>query len=125
MPVLERLRERKKYFKNERGQKPFILVLVPTRELAIQVTKEFERFRNFPKEYRVISVYGQTDIRNQQYLLKQGVEIVIGTPGRTIDLLNRGDLDLSELKVLVLDETDQMLDFGFKEDIEKVLSCAK
>jgi superfamily II DNA/RNA helicase len=53
------------------------------------------------------------------------VEIVIGTPGRTIDLLNRGDLDLKELKVLVLDETDQMLDFGFKEDIEKVLGFAK
>lgn len=125
LPVLERLRNRDKYFLEKRGQKPLILVLVPTRELAMQVTKEFEKLKNTPSEYRVLSVYGGTDINEQIFKLRAGVEVIVGTPGRVMDLQERKELILSDLTVVVLDETDQMLNFGFQEDIEKILHGVK
>jgi len=99
--------------------------LVPTRELAIQVTKEFERFKNSDREYRVSSIYGGSEINAQINELRDGVEIVIGTPGRIIDLLERKVLQTKKLKYMVLDETDQMLNIGFQEDIEKILKFIK
>ena len=121
LPILERLRRNNKFFLNIRGQRPLIMVLVPTRELAIQVTKEFEKLKNTPNEYRVLSVYGGTDINEQIFRLKGGVEVIVGTPGRIMDLQDRKELILSDLQVIVLDETDQMLNIGFQEDIERIL----
>ena len=121
LPVLERLRKKGKYFQNKHGQKPFILIVVPVRELAIQVQKEMQRFRNNSREFRILSMYGGTDIREQTNQLRQGVEVVIGTPGRVMDHIRRGNLSFKDLKSLILDETDQMLNIGFQEDIEFII----
>lgn len=120
LPILERLREQKK-FGRTLGQRPFKIVIVPTRELAIQVTNEYNRFKNFNDEYRVITCYGGTEIFEQIGALRRGAEIVVGTPGRLIDLLQRRVLLLDQLRTFVLDETDQMLNFGFQEDIDNIL----
>lgn len=100
------------------------LILVPTRELAIQVSTEILSLRltAFP---RVAPVYGGASIGEQFRRLAQGVDIVVGTPGRVLDHLERGSLDLSCLEFLVLDEADEMLDMGFIEDIETVLSKSR
>ena len=87
--------------------------MVPTRELAIQVSNEFKRFRASPNEFRSEAIYGQSDIYQQIRQLQDGVEVVIGTPGRIKDLQERGKLQLGELQAFILDETDQMLDQGF------------
>ena len=121
LPLLEKLRQKEKYFSQARGQKPYILVLVPTRELAIQVTKEFDRFKNRDREFREIAIYGGTDIHMQMDALRSGIEVVVGTPGRVIDLLNRGNLSTQKLKYFILDETDQMLNIGFQDDIELIM----
>lgn len=121
LPVLERMRKKGKYFTNKSGQRPLILVVVPTRELAIQVKREMERFRNDSREFRIQAFYGGTDIRNQIDALRYGVEAVIGTPGRLMDHIRRGTLSFKSLKVLILDETDQMLNIGFQEDIEFII----
>ena len=97
------------------------LVLVPTRELAIQVSGEILSLRSGPLP-RVAPVYGGASIGEQFRRLSMGVDIVVGTPGRVLDHLERGSLDLSHLEILVLDEADEMLDMGFIEDIEVVLS---
>jgi ATP-dependent RNA helicase DDX21 len=125
LPILENLRKKEKYFSNKKGQRPYVLCLVPTRELAIQVTREFERFKNSDNEYRVLSLYGGTDIHAQLHALREGVEVVIGTPGRIIDLLDRRALVTKKIKHMILDETDQMLNIGFQEDIEKILKKMK
>lgn len=125
LPVLERLRKRHKYFTEKKGQKPYAMVLVPTRELAMQVSKEFDRLKNSKDEYRVLALYGGTDINEQIFKLKAGVEIIVGTPGRVIDLFDRKELNMKRMKVVIMDETDQMLNFGFQEDIEKILSGLK
>ena len=121
LPVLERLRKKGKYFVTKNGQKPFVLVVVPTRELAIQVRREMERFRNQSREFRIQAMYGGTDIRSQIEALRYGVEVVIGTPGRLMDHIRRGTLSFKNLKTLILDETDQMLNIGFQEDIEFII----
>jgi ATP-dependent RNA helicase DeaD len=97
------------------------LVLVPTRELALQVSGEIMSLRSGDAP-RVAPVYGGASIGEQFRRLRQGVDIVVGTPGRVLDHLERGSLDLSSLEFLVLDEADEMLDMGFIEDIETVLS---
>jgi ATP-dependent RNA helicase DeaD len=97
------------------------LVLVPTRELAVQVAQNISLFAKYAK-LRVIPVYGGEPIGRQIRALQSGVHIVVGTPGRVIDLLERRILNLSSVKVLVLDEADRMLDMGFIDDIEYILS---
>ncbi|CAK9325338.1 unnamed protein product [Citrullus colocynthis] len=104
--------------KNGRGRNPLALVLAPTRELARQVEKEFEEAA---PSLDMICVYGGTPISRQMRQLDYGIDIAVGTPGRLIDLLNRGSLNLSEVKFVVLDEADQMLQVGFQEDVEKIL----
>lgn len=121
LPVLERLRKGGKYFKNKSGQKPYVMIVLPTRELAIQVKREMERFRNKKDEFRIMTMYGGTDIRAQIDKLRNGVEVVIGTPGRIMDHIKRGTLSFDHLKALILDETDQMLNIGFQEDIEFII----
>jgi len=101
--------------------KPQALVLAPTRELAIQVAEAFQTYSSKIPGFRVLPVYGGQPYGVQLSALRRGVHIVVGTPGRVIDHLNRGTLDLSELKTLVLDEADEMLRMGFIDDVEAVL----
>jgi len=97
------------------------LVLAPTRELAIQVAERISRFSKYTK-LKVLPVYGGESIGKQIRALERGVHIVVGTPGRTIDHLKRGTLNLSSTKVVVLDEADRMLDMGFIDDINYILT---
>ncbi|XVF60775.1 hypothetical protein PTKIN_Ptkin08bG0075400 [Pterospermum kingtungense] len=101
-----------------RGRNPLCLVLAPTRELAKQVEKEFQESA---PNLDTICVYGGTPISRQMRQLDYGVDVAVGTPGRIIDLLKRGALNLSEVQFLVLDEADQMLQVGFAEDVETIL----
>ena len=96
------------------------IVLTPTRELAIQLAKDFEDF-SADTELSVFSVYGGQSIDIQIKKLRKGVDIIVGTPGRVIDLMHRGELDLSQISFAVLDEADEMLNMGFVEDIEEIL----
>lgn len=97
------------------------LILVPTRELAVQVADNMKLFAKYAK-LRVLPVYGGESIQRQIHALANGVHIVVGTPGRLIDLLRRGVLNLYSVKTVVLDEADRMLDMGFIEDIEYILA---
>ncbi|WP_286177430.1 DEAD/DEAH box helicase [Rhodopirellula sp. JC639] len=97
------------------------LVLAPTRELAIQVAESFEKYAENLKGFSVLAIYGGQDYEHQFRALRRGVDVVVGTPGRVIDHIKRGTLDLSELRCLVLDEADEMLNMGFLEDVEFVL----
>ncbi len=97
------------------------LVLCPTRELALQVAREITRMAKYLAGVRVLPVYGGQPIETQLRFLKQGAQIIVGTPGRVIDHINRGTLDLSNVSYLVLDEADEMLDMGFRDDIQLIL----
>ena len=98
-----------------------VLVLAPTRELAIQVAEEMISYRT-NSEIGILPVYGGQPIEGQLQRLKRGVEIVVGTPGRILDHLKRGTLKIDQLSYMVLDEADEMLNMGFIEDVEKILS---
>ncbi|VVC00482.1 putative ATP-dependent RNA helicase [uncultured archaeon] len=100
--------------------RPHAFVIVPTRELAVQVAGELEKIGKYTG-CRVTAVYGGTDIERQISHLRQGVDIVVGTPGRIMDHMERGTLHLDKIEVVVLDEADRMLDMGFRDDIEKIL----
>lgn len=102
---------------------PQALILVPTRELAGQVARVVDLLAP-TKNLRVAQIYGGRDMSDQIMLLNTGPQIIIGTPGRVLDHLYRGTLSLRELRILVLDEADQMLDQGFAEDVERILDCA-
>ncbi|XP_043700645.1 DEAD-box ATP-dependent RNA helicase 53, mitochondrial-like isoform X7 [Telopea speciosissima] len=104
--------------KHGRGRNPLALVLAPTRELARQVEKEF---RESAPNLDTLCVYGGVPISQQMNTLDYGVDVVVGTPGRIIDLLKRGALVLSEVQFVILDEADQMLAVGFDEDVEEIL----
>jgi ATP-dependent RNA helicase DeaD len=106
------------------GRSPRALVLTPTRELALQVSREIASLVSnaYP---RIVTVYGGASIRNQILDLKRGTEIVVGTPGRVMDLMDRKVLNLSAVDWFVLDEADEMLDMGFFEDVEKILAAVK
>ena len=101
--------------------KPQALVLAPTRELAIQVAEAFQKYAAHMPRFHVLPIYGGQGYAPQLSALKRGVHVVVGTPGRVIDHLTRGSLDLSELRCLVLDEADEMLRMGFIDDVETVL----
>ena len=101
--------------------KPQALVLAPTRELAIQVAEAFQRYASHLPGFHVLPIYGGQAYGPQLGGLKRGAHVVVGTPGRVIDHLERGSLDLSQLTTLVLDEADEMLRMGFIEDVEAVL----
>jgi len=114
LPVLERLDVTQKT--------PQALVLAPTRELALQVCEAFESYASRMKGVHVLPVYGGQGYGVQLSALRRGVHVVVGTPGRIMDHLAKGTLDLSELKYLVLDEADEMLKMGFAEDVEQILA---
>jgi ATP-dependent RNA helicase DeaD len=100
---------------------PQVLVLVPTRELALQVAEAFQRYAAHLKGFHVLPIYGGQSYQPQLNALRRGVHVVVGTPGRVIDHMNRGTLKLSALKLLVLDEADEMLAMGFVDAVESIL----
>ncbi|MGH3336064.1 MAG: DEAD/DEAH box helicase, partial [Nocardioides sp.] len=114
LPILSRL---------DLSQKtPQALVLAPTRELALQVCEAFEKYAAHLRGVRVLPVYGGQGYGVQLSALRRGVHIVVGTPGRIMDHLDKGTLDLTELRFLVLDEADEMLNMGFADDVETILA---
>ena len=98
-----------------------VLILCPTRELAIQVAEEIYKLSAFKRSVHSVPIYGGQSYDRQIRALKQGAQIVIGTPGRILDHLSRGTLVLTNVRMVVLDESDEMLDMGFRDDIEEVL----
>jgi ATP-dependent RNA helicase DeaD len=115
IPILEQFDGRRK-----KGGLPQALVLVPTRELAVQVRDEIDKLAH-GRRVHCVPVYGGKPIRGQISKLQSGADVVVGTPGRVLDMLGRGALNLAGLKTVVLDEADRMLDIGFRPDIEKIL----
>lgn len=113
LPILEKIDP-----KNRNVQ---ALVLCPTRELAVQVHEESKKFARNMRDVHILSIYGGQSYDPQIRALKKGVQIVVGTPGRVMDHMRRGTLKLENLKMLVLDEADEMLNMGFKDDIEEIL----
>ena len=101
---------------------PQAIVLAPTRELALQVCEAFESYATHLPEVKLLPVYGGQAYGQQLSALRRGVDIVVGTPGRVMDHMKRGSLDLSQIKYLVLDEADEMLKMGFAEDVETILA---
>src|SRR5437868_11642311 len=112
IPILQRA---------EKGLATQAIILVPTRELAVQVEAEIKRLGQFTP-IRSVPVYGGQKIVAQMKFLKHHPEIVIGTPGRVIDLLDRRIINLNNIRFIVLDEVDRMLDIGFRDDIRNILS---
>jgi ATP-dependent RNA helicase DeaD len=106
----------------EQAGAPLALIIAPTRELALQVSRELA-WLYAPADARIVTCVGGMDARREQRALAMGCHIVVGTPGRLRDHLERGNLDLSALRVAVLDEADEMLDLGFREDLEEILDA--
>jgi len=113
LPILSRI--------NIKQTTPQALVLAPTRELAIQVAEAFQTYAAHIPGFHVLPIYGGQSYGPQLSALRRGVHVVVGTPGRVIDHLDKGSLDLSKLKTLVLDEADEMLRMGFIDDVERIL----
>ncbi len=103
------------------ARQPQVLVLAPTRELAIQVSEAFQRYAACTRGLHVLALYGGSDFRDQIQKLRRGVQVVVGTPGRVMDHMRQGTLDVSGLHALVLDEADEMLRMGFIDDVQWVL----
>ncbi|CAA0833559.1 DEAD-box ATP-dependent RNA helicase 3-chloroplastic [Striga hermonthica] len=119
IPILKGLSDQdQESFPIRRGRLPKVLVLAPTRELAKQVEKEFKESAPY---LNTVCIYGGVSYVTQESALSRGVDIVVGTPGRIIDLINNNHLKLGEVQYLVLDEADQMLAVGFEEDVEVIL----
>lgn len=97
------------------------IILGPTRELAIQVQNELARLKHHQNEFDSLTVYGGVNIDDQTRALRRGVDFFVGTCGRVLDHIERGNIDFSELKTVILDEADQMLKQGFKEEVDKIL----
>ena len=114
LPILSRI--------DTSAKTPQALVLAPTRELALQVAEAFERYATHVKGLHVLPVYGGQGYGVQLSALRRGVHVVVGTPGRVMDHLEKGTLDLSDVQYVVLDEADEMLDMGFAEDVETILA---
>ncbi len=106
------------------GKYPQMLILCPARELAMQVAEEVHKLAAFMPKIHAVPIYGGASYERQFYELKRGPQVVIGTPGRVMDMMDRRALDLSRIKMVVLDECDRMLDMGFRDDMEKILGAA-
>ena len=104
-----------------KSSKTQALIMAPTRELCVQINEQIQFFAKFHKGIKTLAVYGGSDIRRQIMALKKGVQIVIATPGRLKDLLKRKVADLSEIDYVILDEADEMLNMGFREEIDEIL----
>ncbi len=113
IPIVERV--------DPAGKTPRALVLCPTRELAIQVSEELRKLARYRRGLIILPVYGGQPIERQLHALKAGVQVVIATPGRLLDHIDRRSITLSDVGTVVLDEADEMLDMGFRDDIEAIL----
>jgi ATP-dependent RNA helicase DeaD len=107
---------------DERNRATQALIVAPTRELSVQITSDLERFMLKVKRLNIVTVYGGASISDQIRKVRQGAQIIVATPGRLIDLLSRKVVDLTHIQFVVLDEADEMLNMGFKEDIDEILS---
>ncbi|HEY1112838.1 MAG TPA: DEAD/DEAH box helicase [Chitinophagaceae bacterium] len=113
LPLLQLIEPSKKY--------PQALIVCPTRELCLQIEKEMEHFKKHQSSIHIVAVYGGSSISQQIRDIRRGIHIVVATPGRLIDLIERKAINLEQIKYVVLDEADEMLNMGFKEDIEFIL----
>ncbi len=107
---------------DEKSRDTQALVLAPTRELGLQITNDLETFTEKYKSFNIVAVYGGASISEQIRKVKKGAQIIVATPGRLIDLIDRRAINLSTVRYVVLDEADEMLNMGFKEDLDKILS---
>ena len=98
-----------------------VLIICPTRELCVQIAKDLKNYGKYEKGLRVVSIYGGASIETQFKELKKGAQIIAATPGRMLDMIKRGKADVSQIKTLVLDEADEMLNMGFKEELDLIL----
>lgn len=114
LPILEKI--------DGSNKRPQALILCPTRELCMQITKDIEKFSSMTPEIRTVAVYGGASISMQIRDLRRGVQIIVATPGRMIDIIERGEVNFEQVKIVVLDEADEMLNMGFKESINQILS---
>lgn len=114
LPLLELLDFEENY--------PQALILCPTRELCLQITNDIKNYAKNMKNAHVVAVYGGANISDQLRQIKRGVQIVVATPGRMLDIINRKAIDFSQVQFVVLDEADEMLNMGFQEDIDNILS---
>lgn len=114
LPLLELLDFEENY--------PQALILCPTRELCLQITSDMNKYAKNMKNVNVVAVYGGANISDQLRQIKRGVQIVVATPGRMLDIINRKAIDFSQVQFVVLDEADEMLNMGFQEDIDSILS---
>ena len=124
LPLIEKLRQ-EGCFTKKVGQHPLLIVIVPTRELAMQITKEFLNLRNSRDEFSTGCFFGGVSLQPQIERLKSGIEVAVATPGRLLALIEGKELKLDELKAVVLDETDQMLDMGFQVAVERFFQEVK
>ena len=114
LPIIEKI--------DTSNKKTQCIILCPTRELCIQITKDIQAYAKYERDLRITPVYGGSNIQTQIKSLNSGSQIVVGTPGRVIDLIKRGKLKLKNIEYLVLDEADEMLNMGFKDDIDFILA---
>ncbi len=114
IPIIEKMNYHSKHIQ--------ALVLTPTRELAIQVSEEINKIARFHKGFTIVPIYGGQSIDRQIRTLRQGVQVVVGTPGRILDHLRRGTIHFGKVSIVVLDEADEMLDMGFLDDVREILS---
>ncbi|WP_107040155.1 DEAD/DEAH box helicase [Brumimicrobium mesophilum] len=115
LPLVNRITESRKY--------PTGLIICPTRELCLQIAKDLQNYSKYEKSVTVEAVYGGADIQRQIKNIRNGVSIIVATPGRLVDLIKRKAIQLNEVEVVVLDEADEMLNMGFKEDLDFILSA--
>ena len=113
LPVIQKINENKTQTQS--------IILCPTRKLCLQITKDLESYSKYLKKLK-ITVYGGANIQTQIRSLNSGSQIVVGTPGRVIDLIKRKKLKLKDVEFVVLDEADEMLNMGFKEDLDTILA---
>lgn len=114
LPVLQRIDTRK--------EKPQALIIAPTRELCLQIAGDLADFSKYIDGLRILPVYGGSSIESQIRSLRKGVQVIVATPGRLIDLIKRGEVKLADVHTVILDEADEMLNMGFLEDIEEILT---
>ena len=116
LPLLQKIEARDEY--------PQMIILSPTRELCLQIAKDMKSYAKYLDNIRITAVYGGSAISDQIKALRKGSQIIVGTPGRTLDLINRGKLKLDRLRFVVLDEADEMLSMGFQEDLTDILASS-
>ena len=114
MPIIEKIELDRKL--------PQSIILCPTRELCLQIAKDMDSYAKYTKGLKITAVYGGANIQTQIKALTSGTQIVVGTPGRVIDLIKRKKLKLNDIETVVLDEADEMLNMGFKEDLDTILA---